>query len=54
MVEFDEFWELYKERYGDSGPSVSATSCPHRPSPKCGCWQCQLKELRKWKKEQGL
>ena len=53
MTKFEEYWQLYKERYGNSGPSISS-SCKGSvaadspfPVPHCGCWECQLVELRK-------
>lgn len=53
---YEEYLRLYYERYGDSGPSISS-SCKGSvaadspfPVPHCGCWECQLVELRKWNK----
>ena len=59
MTEFEEYRQLYKEQYGDSGPSMSlfckgsvAADSPF-PVPHCECWKCQFVELRKWKKSQS-
>ena len=43
---YDEYLRLYRERYGDSGPSWSS-SCNGKGGDDCGCWTCHLQELRK-------
>lgn len=57
MTEFEEYIQLYKERYGSSGPSFSSGCSKENivvDSPfKCGCWKCHLLELREWKKSQS-
>jgi len=45
-TEFNEYLRLYKERYGDSGPSISS-SCGGKNKKNCGCWTCHLQKLRK-------
>ena len=52
MTEYEEYIKLYYERYGDSGPSISISALKHKANPEeCGCYECQLIELREWKKE---
>jgi len=50
MDRFDEYLSLYKERYGDFGPSMSSSYEKHPYDSGCGCWECQLVELREYKK----
>lgn len=50
-LNYDEFLKLYYAKWGDNGPSISSV---HRNfkgyRDNCGCWKCQLIELKEVKK----
>jgi len=46
---YKEFNVLYERKYpGWIGPSISFPGCSEEEAEKgCGCWMCQLEELRR-------